>query len=156
MEIFDANNDSLGVWLTSNVIDDRFPPQIVQAGDTAYELALRFKRSYHPFRIELIDFKHDKYPGTDVPYNFSSEVYVKDPNGAVKQKALIYMNHPLRYGGLTFYQASFANEDTTSIFQVVKNPGWMLPYLSVLLMGFGMTFQFGMHFLKFLKKGDSQ
>ena len=33
----------LGVWLTSNVIDDRFPPQIVQAGDTAYELALRFR-----------------------------------------------------------------------------------------------------------------
>ena len=156
VEIYDANNDSLGVWLTSNVIDDRFPPQIVQAGDTAYELALRFKRFYHPFRIELIDFKHDKYPGTDVPYNFSSEVYVKDQTGAVKQKSLIYMNHPLRYGGLTFYQASFANEDTTSIFQVVKNPGWMLPYLSVLLMGFGMTFQFGMHFLKFLKKGDSQ
>ena len=59
------------------------------------------------------------------------------------------MNHPLRYGGLTFYQASFANEDTTSILQVVKNPGWLLPYISVLLMGLGMCFQFGMHFIKF-------
>ena len=152
VEIFDVNNESLGVWLVSNVIDDRFPPQLVQSGNQSYELALRFKRYYHPFKIELIDFKHDKYPGTDVPYNFSSEVYVKDMDDSIKQKALIYMNHPLRYGGLTFYQASFANEDTTSIFQVVKNPGWLLPYISVLLMGFGMSFQFGMHFLKFLKK----
>ena len=30
------------------------------------------------------------------------------------------MNHPLRYKGYTFYQASFANNDLTSIFQVVK------------------------------------
>ena len=152
VEIFDANNESLGIWLVSNVIDDRYPPQLVQSGNQSYELALRFKRYYHPFKIELIDFKHDKYPGTDVPYNFSSEVYVKDMDDSIKQKALIYMNHPLRYGGLTFYQAAFANEDTTSIFQVVKNPGWLLPYISVLLMGFGMSFQFGMHFLKFLKK----
>ena len=152
VEIFDVNDESLGVWLVSNVIDDRFPPQLVQSGNQSYELALRFKRYYHPFKIELIDFKHDKYPGTDVPYNFSSEVYVKDMDDSIKQKALIYMNHPLRYGGLTFYQAAFANEDTTSIFQVVKNPGWLLPYISVLLMGFGMSFQFGMHFLKFLKK----
>lgn len=156
VEIFNANQESLGVWLTSNVIDERFPPQIVHVNDREYELALRFKRTYYPFKIELIDFKHDKYPGTDVPYNFSSEVYVKGLDDSIKQKALIYMNHPLRYGGLTFYQASFANEDTTSIFQVVKNPGWLLPYISVLLMGFGMSFQFGMHFLQFLKKGGKK
>ena len=68
------------------------------------------------------------------------------------QKALIYMNHPLRYEGLTLYQASFANEDKTSIFQVVRNPGWTLPYISVLLMSLGMCLQFGMHFFKFLRK----
>ena len=90
---------------------------------------------------------------TGVPMypTLSSEMYVKDPDGAVKQKALIYMNHPLRYGGLTFYQASFANEDTTSIFQVVKNPGWMLPYLSV-LHGIWNDFRVRHAFLKFLKK----
>ena len=152
IEISDASDKSLGIWLVSNVIDDRFPPQTIQKDSISIELALRLKRYYHPFTVELKDFTHEKYPGTEIPYNFSSEVFVNDLNQNKKQKALIYMNHPLRYGGLTFYQASFANEDTTSILQVVKNPGWLLPYISVLLMGLGMCFQFGMHFIKFSRK----
>ena len=144
--------DSLGIWLVCNVMDERFPPQMVETGDQSFEIALRFTRHYYPFEIELIDFKHEKYPGTEVPFNFSSEVKVTHQDSTKNQKALIYMNHPLRYEGLTFFQASFANQDKTSIFQVVRNPGWLLPYLSVLLMGFGMCVQLGMHFFKFLRK----
>ncbi|MGZ0707580.1 cytochrome c biogenesis protein ResB [Coraliomargarita sp. W4R53] len=151
VEVFNGA-DSLGIWLISNVIDERFPPQMVEAGDNAWEIALRFQRQYYPFEIELIDFSHDKYPGTEIPFNYSSEVKVHHQDSTKNQKALIYMNHPLRYEGLTFYQASFANQDRTSIFQVVRNPGWLLPYVSVLLMGLGMCVQFGMHFVKFLGK----
>jgi cytochrome c biogenesis protein ResB len=133
-------------------MDERFPPQMVDTGDQSFEIALRFTRHYYPFEIELIDFKHEKYPGTEVPFNFSSEVKVTHQDSTKNQKALIYMNHPLRYEGLTFFQASFANQDKTSIFQVVRNPGWLLPYLSVFLMGLGMCVQFGMHFFKFLRK----
>ena len=151
VEVFKGEH-SLGTWLVSNVMDERFPPQMVDAGDRSFEIALRFTRHYYPFEIELIDFKHEKYPGTEVPFNFSSEVKVTHQDSTKNQKALIYMNHPLRYEGLTFFQASFANQDKTSIFQVVHNPGWLLPYLSVLLMGLGMCAQFGMHFFKFLGK----
>ena len=143
---------SLGIWLVSNVIDERFPPQMVRADNQSWEIALRLKRYYHPFSVELINFSHDKYPGTEIPYNFSSEVMVHHNDTEKNRKALIYMNHPLRYEGLTFFQASFANNDLTSILQVVRNPGWMLPYISVLLMGAGMIIQFGMHFFKFLNK----
>ena len=146
---------SLGTWLVSNVIDDRFPPQMVELGEQSWELVLRLKRHYYPFEIELVDFSHDKYPGTQIPFNFSSEVMVHNEDATKNQKALNYMNHPLRYEGLTFYQASFANDDRTSIFQVVRNPGWILPYISVLLMGVGMLVQFGMHFFKFLNKRAS-
>ena len=142
----------IGTWLVSNVIDERFPPQMIDLGEQSWEIALRFTRFYHPFRVELIDFKHERYPGTDTPFNFSSEVMVHHNDSKKDQRALIYMNHPLRYEGLTFYQASFANQDKTSIFQVVRNPGWTLPYISVLLMGLGMCVQFGMHFFKFLDK----
>mgnify|MGYP006085914329 FL=1 len=143
---------SLGIWLVSNVIDDRFPAQMVTLGEQSWEIALRLKRHYYPFEVELVDFSHEKYPGTEIPFNYSSEVMVRHSDTTKNQKALIYMNHPLRYEGLTFYQASFANDDRTSIFQVVRNPGWILPYVSVLLMGVGMLVQFGMHFFKFLKK----
>ncbi|MFP4203752.1 MAG: cytochrome c biogenesis protein ResB [Opitutales bacterium] len=143
---------SLGTWLVSNFIDERYPPQKVELNDQSWEIDLRFERYYYPFELELIDFSHDKYPGTDRPYNFSSVVRVHHEDPGKDRKALIYMNHPLRYEGLTFYQFKFANNDTTSIFQVVRNPGWLLPYISVLLMAAGMIIQFGMHFFKFLRK----
>jgi len=142
---------SLGTWLVSNLIDDRFPPQMVSLGDQSWEMVLRFTRHYHPFEMELLDFKFDRYPGTEIPFNYSSEVIVHPYEGN-QQKALIYMNHPLRYAGLTFYQASFSQDERTTILQVVRNPGWILPYVSVALMGFGMLYQFSFHFSKFLKK----
>lgn len=143
---------SLGTWLVSNLLDERFPPQLVQLDGETWDLSLRFKRHYYPFEVELIDFSHDKYPGTEIPFNFSSEVVVHHADSSKTQKALIYMNHPLRYEGFTFYQASFANDDRTSVFQIVRNPGWLLPYVSVLLMGLGLAIQFGMHFFRFLRK----
>ncbi len=147
IELFGPDG-SLGTWL----VFYQFKPQTVETGAKRWEVALRPKRYYHPFSVELVDFSHDKYPGTEIPYNFSSEVVIRHNNEAKNQKALIYMNHPLRYEGLTFYQASFANDDKTSIFQVIRNPGWILPYVSVLLMGLGMIIQFGMHFFRFLDK----
>jgi hypothetical protein len=36
------------------------------------------------------------------------------------------MNNPLRYAGLTYYQASFDGEHTT-ILEVVRNPSWLVP-----------------------------
>ena len=152
IEILDKEKKSLGIWLVSNVFDSKFPPQVFTFDDKDYEISLRFKRYYYDFNLSLIDFKHDNYPGTTVPYNFSSEIYIQDESNNIKQKSLIYMNNPLRYNGLTFYQSSYANENKTSILQVVKNPGWLLPYLSVLLMGSGMIIQFGMHFIKFINK----
>ena len=151
IEILDGE-DSLGTWLLSNVLDERFPAQTVQTSDRDYEIALRFQRHYYPFEIELLDFAHDKYPGTDIPFNFSSKIVTHHPDPAKNQQALIYMNHPLRYEGLTFYQASFSPDETATILQVVRNPGWLLPYLSVLLMGLGMSYQFGLHFRKYLKQ----
>lgn len=145
-------DQSLGVWLVSNLIDNRFPPQMVSLSDQSWEIVLRFKRYYHPFEIELVDFTHDRYPGTEIPFNFSSEVVVHPNESGSKTKALIYMNHPLRYNGLTFYQASFSEDERTTILQVVRNPGWLLPYISVLLMGFGMSYQFALHFTAFLRK----
>ena len=85
--------------------------------------------------------------------NFSSEVIIKDPDNGVERNALIYMNHPLRYGGYTFYQASYdETTETTTVLQVVKNPGWLLPYVSVAMLAFGMIWQFSYHLVAFLGK----
>lgn len=62
------------------------------------------------------------------------------------------MNNPLRYSGLTFYQAGFDNNDRTSVLQVVKNPSWLIPYISCLLMTLGLIWQFGAHLRVYIRK----
>jgi len=79
-------------------------------------------------------------------------VIVSAADGSEKQEALIYMNHPLRHQGLTFYQLAFDNNDTTSILQVVRNPSWLLPYIACSLVGLGLIIQFGMHLFAFVGK----
>jgi ABC-type transport system involved in cytochrome c biogenesis permease subunit len=66
------------------------------------------------------------------------------------------MNQPLRYGGETLYQASFANDDRTSILQVVRNPGWRLPYLACGMVGLGLILQFGSHLARSRRQKDSR
>jgi hypothetical protein len=130
-----------------------FPqPAKVQAGGKTYEITLRPKRYYEPFFVRLDEFRHDRYPGTEIARNFSSRVNLIDPANHENRESLIYMNHPLRYRGLTFYQAGFDNNDQTTVLQVVKNPSWILPYISCFLLVSGMTVQFGMHLVSFLRR----
>lgn len=143
---------ALGTWLLSSVFDDT---QSFTADGKTFHLALRGRRDYKAFSLGLIDFSHDRYAGTDIPKNFSSRVRLKHPEAGVDREVLIYMNNPLRYGGYTFYQASFANAERTSILQVVKNPAWLMPYVAFGLVGVGMLLQFSSHLGRFSKSRRS-
>jgi hypothetical protein len=130
-----------------------FPrPASFRVGGKSYQIVLRPKRFYKPFAIQLVQFSHDRYAGTDIPRNFSSRVRLVDPSRHEDRETLIYMNHPLRYQGLTFYQSGFENNDKTTILQVVQNPSWLIPYVSCALIAFGMLLQFGMHLISFIKR----
>jgi len=138
---------SVGVYLLSNALGAR---QGFMHEGRSWRLALRLRHYQHPFSLTLNDFKHDLYPGTNIPKNFSSLVRLKDPRSADDREVLIYMNSPLRHDGLTFYQASFGKDDTLSVLQVVRNPSWTLPYLSCLLVSLGLLWHFGVMLRKAL------
>jgi ResB-like family protein len=130
-----------------------FPrPIAFQAGGRNYQAVLRPKRFYKPFAIELIQFRHDRYAGTDIAKNFSSRIRLIDPSKHEDRESLIFMNNPLRYRGFTFYQAGFDNNDATTILQVAQNPSWLVPYISCGLIVAGMLLQFGMHLVSFVKR----
>jgi len=148
VEVLDGEK-SLGVWLLSAGFG---APQGFVKDGRAYELAVRPERYYYPFRLTLKDFRHDKYLGTDVPKNFSSLVRLQHPEENEDRDVLIYMNHPLRYDGKAFYQASFGKNDTLSVLQVVENPAWLTPYISALLVALGLLVQFLMHLTAFARK----
>ncbi|MCX6923793.1 MAG: cytochrome c biogenesis protein ResB [Verrucomicrobia bacterium] len=140
---------SLGTWLVSEYIDE---PQSFTCGNRRFQLALRPRRHYKPYSIQLLKFQHDVYPGTDIPKNFSSRVLLNRPQTGEKREVLIYMNNPLRYSGETYYQSGFDPDNRGTILQVVHNPSWLTPYLSCILVGLGLVIQFATHLLGFTFK----
>ena len=70
------------------------------------------------------------------------------------------MNHPLRYAGLTFYQyqmdagqaAREAGRPQSSVLQIVRNPGWLTPYIGCAMVALGLVIQFMVHLVGFLSK----
>jgi len=133
-----AGGKPLGTWLLSTGLN----PQSIEVDGKQYDLALRLQRVYVPFTLTLKEFRHDVYPGTQIPKNFSSLVRLKDAENKEDRDVLIYMNHPLRYRGSTFFQASFGKNNTLSILQVVQNPGWRIPYLACILVSLGLAWHF--------------
>jgi ABC-type transport system involved in cytochrome c biogenesis permease subunit len=146
-------DQSLGTYLVSLwlTLDDR--DQQVTVDGKKYDVSLRWKRVYKPYTIHLNHFTHDKYLGTETPKDFSSEIHLVDPaRGVDRDHIKISMNDPLRYGGETFYQQSFLPGDAGTVLQVVRNPGWLMPYVSCGLVALGMLIHFSLHLVGFLRK----
>lgn len=139
----------VGTYLVSTHLPDA---QLFTYGGRTWKIALRLQRTYQPFSLTLLKFSHDRYAGTDIPKNFSSRLRLATTDGKESREVLIYMNNPLRYGGLTFYQAGFENDDRTTVLQVVRNPSWLVPYIACGLMTLGLTVQFGIHLFGFIQR----
>ena len=104
-----------------------------------YLIKLRAKRHYFPFGIHLKDFIQKKYQATNTPESFTSKVAIMA--NKTQTPFNISMNSPLRHKGYTFFQASFTTDETETVLQVVKNPSWLIPYISSLLITIGLFIQ---------------
>ncbi len=140
---------SLGTWAVSTQLA---VAQTVDYAGRTWRLGLRPQRAYKPFSITLKKTQHDVYPGTDIPKNFSSRIQLTTPDGRENREVLIYMNNPLRYSGLTFYQYQMDAAHDTSVLQVVRNPSWLMPYISCVMIALGLTLQFALHLSAFIRK----
>lgn len=145
------------VAIVAESFTSRFQPEMVGPASFTYkgkpyQLTLRPVRYYKPYTIQLLDFTHDRYKGTEIPKNFSSRIKLLQPETGENREVLIYMNNPLRYGGETYYQGGFEPGDTVSILQVVRNPSWITPYVACALVAAGLIVQFLSHLIAFSRK----
>jgi hypothetical protein len=144
-----GTGESLGTYLVSFWLKAQ---QLTFAGKP-YEVRLGFRESYRPYTLFLKKFTHEKYEGTERPKDYSSLVRLTDPGTGEDRDVLISMNDPLRYRGETLYQADFLRGgEVGTVLQVVRNPGWLLPYVSCAMVGLGMLIHFGMHLVTFLRQ----
>ena len=167
VELVDAaGGGSLGSLVVAIRLEDPATPfvPIVQKLDTpAGELgvAMRFERTYRDFAVRLDEFRHDLYPGTQVPKNFSSEVTLLEAAGT-QRPALIRMNEPLRYAGETWFQMNWirpgpaGGDDRGTVLQVVNNPSWTVPYIAVTVGGLGLLMHFVWRLWSYLKRDRAE
>lgn len=140
---------SLGTWAVSTILP---VSQTIEYAGRTWRIGLRFERNYKPFSLTLEKVTHDVYVGTEIPKNFSSRVHVKTADGREDREVLIYMNNPLRFGGLTFYQYQMDSARGMSVFQVVRNPSWLIPYIACTMMTVGLLAQFAIHLTTFFRR----
>ena len=134
------SGDSMVDGIYSLLLEQQIP-EIIKIKDNEYRLDLRRERTYLPFNLELVDFKKEMHPGTDIAKSFSSNINLDDNN--IERSVLIEMNIPLRYKNYTFYQSAFRENSgyDTTILSVVKNYGRLFPYISTIIMSLGLLLQ---------------
>jgi len=134
--------------------------QSVEVAGKQYSFAFRPTRAYKPFSLTLLKATHSVYPGTDIPKDFRSRVRVQNPAKGEDREVDVYMNSPLRYAGLTFYQyqmaagemAAQSGDIPSSTLQVVRNPSWLTPYAGCVIVAAGMVIQFMIHLVGFISR----
>lgn len=134
----------------------------LESGGRTFELALRFRRNIKPFSFELQDVVLEQYTGTAIPKDYSSYVRILDPSGATLQEGRIWMNSPMRFRGETYYQSQYTSAAQSplrveqTVLQVVTNAGWLIPYVSCVLVGLGMLAHFSITLTRFASRYDRQ
>ncbi|WP_431339150.1 cytochrome c biogenesis protein CcsA [Campylobacter majalis] len=89
-----------------------------------------------PFSLHLKDFELKRYPGSNSPMSYSSDVVVIDGDKP-QFEYKIYMNHVLDYNGYRFFQSSYDKDERGTILSVNKDPGKIPTYISYFLLGLG-------------------
>jgi len=153
-------SQQMGGGMAQKIAADLVAPQTIEVGGKKFTFTLRPARVVHPFSLTLLKATHTVYPGTDIPKDFRSRVRLDNPQTGEKREVEISMNHPLRYGGYTYYQyqmdagqvAEQAGRTPSSVLQVVRNPGWLTPYIGCAMVGAGLVVQFMFHLVGFVSK----
>ncbi|MCS7045162.1 MAG: cytochrome c biogenesis protein ResB [Gemmataceae bacterium] len=146
-----GKDDVLGTYLVSTYHTLlHYQPDQVEVDGQKYEISLRAQRNYRDYTIFLREFHHKVYPGTKIPKDYRSVVRLTNKATNDDLAVDIYMNHPLRYRGETFYQSSLHPLTKGTVLQVVRNPAWTLPYIACTIVTLGMLVHFGIVLLRFL------
>ena len=150
----------MGTAMAQGIVAKLIAPQSTTVDGKKFTFLIRPARVIHPFSLTLLKATHTVYPGTDIPKDFRSRVRIDNAQTGEKREVEISMNHPLRYGGYTYYQyqmdagqvAQQAGRTPSSVLSVVRNPSWLTPYVGCGMVGIGLIIQFFYHLVGFVSK----
>jgi hypothetical protein len=150
----------MGAAMAQKIAGELVAPQTIEVAARKFTFTMRPARVIHPYSLTLLKATHTVYPGTDIPKDFRSRVRIDNHQTGERREVEISMNHPLRYGGFTYYQyqmdagqmAEQAGRTPSSVLSVVRNPGWLTPYIGCAMVGAGLVIQFLFHLVGFVSR----
>lgn len=96
------------------------------------------KTTVLPYSLKLNDFILERYPGSNSPSGYKSDVLLIDKTTNTEKPYLIFMNNILKYKGYRFYQSSFDKDEMGTVLSVSHdNAGMFVSYF-----GYGLLFLF--------------
>jgi len=122
------------------------PPEIFTLNGLNFRLSYGAKQLKLPFSIKLRDFQLERYPGSNSPKSFASEITVLDHGENFDFK--IFMNHILNHKGYKFFQSSYRITDGFEETHLSVNHDTIGTWVTYI--GYGILF-LGMILILFLK-----
>ncbi len=113
-------------------------PYTTTIDGTEVSVSFGSKKIELPFSIYLTDFQLERYPGSNSPSSYASEVILKD--GETEKPFRIFMNNILKYQGFRFFQSSYDTDEKGTILSVNSDAwGTSVTYFGYLLMAIGFV-----------------
>ncbi|MBB78428.1 MAG: hypothetical protein CL844_05445 [Crocinitomicaceae bacterium] len=92
-----------------------------------------------PFSVKCRDFQLERYPGSNSPSSFASELTIIDEERNYTRDQRVFMNNVMDYRGYRFFQSSYDSDEGGTRLSVSHDWwGTNISYLGYLLMGIGM------------------
>ncbi|MGD0581954.1 MAG: cytochrome c biogenesis protein CcsA [Bacteroidales bacterium] len=94
-----------------------------------------------PFTLKLNKFIFERYPGSNSPSGYKSDVVLIDKVSGTQKSFMIFMNNILKYKGYRFYQSSFDQDEHGTILSInhdtigmsVTYTGYAIMFLFIIL-----------------------
>ena len=116
-------------------------PHTLEINDVQVEFSYGAKEIKMPFNVKLQEFRLEKYPGSESPSAFISELEIIDEEKNKNFDRDVSMNKVLDYRGYRFFQSSYDKDEKGTILSVNHDPwgkrisyfGYFLLFLSMFL-----------------------
>jgi cytochrome c-type biogenesis protein CcsB len=121
-------------------------PERFAMNGVVYQLEYGSIQKNIPFTVQCRDFRLDRYPGSNSPSSFESELTIDDQRNNVKLNRRVFMNNVIDYDGYRFFQSSYEldnpstpeNEEGTVLSVNHDALGTNITYVGYLLMALAM------------------
>ncbi len=116
-------------------------PTAIRMGNTGVKISYGAIPVELPFALKLRDFQLERYPGSESPSSFASELTLVDKEKGIEKDIRVFMNNALKHRGYRFYQSSYDQDEQGTILSVnadglgttVTYTGYAMLFLGIIL-----------------------